>query len=299
MNPSSQTFKAIGTTWHVEVRDGAQGKKSDKEIEDLFVILRLRIEQFENTYSRFRERSLIQTIAKKAGTYELPHDAAPLFELYRKLYDISLGKVTPLVGQVLVDAGYDPAYSLKQKEHVASARKWDDVMQYDQDKNVLVTKEPVQLDLGAFGKGYLIDIVSELILSHGYKNFTVDAGGDMRHQDDTKKSIRVGLEDPDDATKVLGVAEISDTSLCGSSGNRRKWAGYHHIIDPDTATSPRHIRALWTTANTTLHADALATALFFVEPEILLAHFDFEYAIVFDDRTVHASEKFPGHFFMA
>jgi len=71
---------------------------------------------------------------------------------------------------------------------------------------------------------------------------------------------------------------------------------YHHIINPVTAESPRHILALWTVAETTLLADALSTALFFVEPDVL-HKYSFDYAILYADKTTRVSPSFPGYFF--
>ena len=52
-------------------------------------------------------------MARAAGQYHLPDDAKPMFDLYYKLYAATDGKCTPLIGQVLVDAGYDANYSLQ------------------------------------------------------------------------------------------------------------------------------------------------------------------------------------------
>ena len=109
--------------------------------------------------------------------------------------------------------------------------------------------------------------------------------------------LTVGLEDPHNTQKVVGTVDISHTSICGSSGNRRAWAGYHHIIDPHTGISPQHIAALWVIAREARIADALTTALFFTTPDKLIPYFTFEYAILHADRTVDISTGFAGHLF--
>jgi thiamine biosynthesis lipoprotein len=238
-------------------------------------------------------------MARTAGTHILPDDAAPMFDLYRTLYTLTDGKMTPLIGQALVDIGYDASYSLKPKEYIASTPKWDDVMEYISPKK-LITYTPVQLDMGAIGKGYCIDIVSDVLIQHSISEFTVEAGGDIRHHThhtNTKNSITVALEDPQDKTQAIGVASIQNVSICGSSGNRRAWREYHHILDPDTISSPKHILGLWVVADTAMVADALATALFFTKPETLKNEFHFEYLIIYNDRTTIRSESFPAELF--
>ena len=115
-------------------------------------------------------------------------------------------------------------------------------------------------------------------------------------RDADRKVLRVGLEDPNDASKVVGVAHLVDQSICGSSGNRRAWADFHHIIDPFSLASPRHVLAVWTVAATTMLADAMSTCLFFVPPE-RLREFAFDYVIIHADRTVSRSPGFPGEVF--
>ncbi len=284
------SFTALGTSWEIGL-DNNTGLDSKK----IIGLIRERLETFENNYSRFRSHSLVSQIAHKAGRYKMPADAGDMIRFYRELWQTTNGKVTPLIGQVLVDAGYDENYSLKPKTQIAPAESWDEMIDYQEPwLNVL---KPVQLDFGAAGKGYAIDLVSNMIEQAGFQKYFVNAGGDLRYSSTDKHKLRVGLEDPDNQALVIGLAEIEKSGLAGSAGNRRAWDRFHHIIDPHTATSPSHIKALWVTAQTTMLADGLATALFFTSPAELSRKFDFAYAIVYADRQSLVSENFPGHFF--
>jgi thiamine biosynthesis lipoprotein len=284
-------FEAIGTTWKIDAS------------KDVLGVIKECIAEFDKAYSRFRPDSLVSEMARNAGThpieYQLPDDAKPMMQLYREMYDLTGGLMTPLVGQVLVDAGYDANYSLEPKQSIPKAPAWDDVMSYDAARNVLTMKKTAILDFGAIGKGYLIDIVAGLLRANGVTEYTVDAGGDIAHMSATGSALRIGLEDPSDATKALGVVEVKNQSVCGSAGNRRAWDRFHHIINPEKVESPRHIAGLWTVAETTMLADALSTALFFVGPEKLVAKYKFEFAIVFADRSAVVSKGFPGSLFTA
>lgn len=254
-----------------------------------------RIEQFDRDYSRFRADSLVSAMARTAGRYQLPPDAQPLFDLYRELYDLTAGAVTPLVGGLLAAAGYDAAYSLRPGT-LTPPPAWPGTLRYEFPH--LTLARPVSLDLGAAGKGYLVDLVAGVLRTHGITAYCVDAGGDMAHQGALEADpLAVGLEHPADAGQVIGVAQLRNQSLCGSAGNRRAWAGLNHIIDPHTRTSPTHLRAVWAVADTTLLADALTTALYFVPPPILAAHYVFEYALVYEDFSLEHSADFPAAFF--
>lgn len=285
-------FEAIGTQWQIDFPDGLLASKQEKILREIAE----RIKTFDKDYSRFRSDSLVSQIARAAGDYRLPADAEPLFTIYEELYRLTNGLMTPLIGDVLVAAGYDAEYSLQPKI-LTSPLPWEESM--ERHGLELTVKQPALLDFGAAGKGYLIDIVSEIIREAGVTSFCVDAGGDMAYYSETGEVLRVGLEHPSIPETAIGVAQLSNQSLCGSAGNRRAWSRFHHIINPDSLTSPRHISALWVVASTTLLADALTTALFFADPKILAEHYQFEYLIMRADHSITCSKNFPAELFTA
>jgi thiamine biosynthesis lipoprotein len=288
---SPVVFEAIGTRWQIDIWDDIQ----ETAQADILQKIHTRIAEFDKHYSRFRDDSLVSTMAKQAGEYIMPNDAPPLLALYETMYRLTDGAMTPLIGQVLVEAGYDATYSLQSGE-VHTPPRYDEVVSYHHPK--LILKQPALLDFGAAGKGYLIDIVGDILKREGVSHFSIDAGGDILHSR-TEPTLRVGLENPLDATQVIGVARLGRGSICGSSGNRRVWGKYHHIINPHTLASPKDILAVWAMADTALVADGLTTALFFTSPDILRQAYPFEYALLRSDGSLESSSGFPGEFFSA
>lgn len=280
--PHKLSFDAIGTSWTVE---------SDLLNDTSRASIQRVIEVFDHNYSRFRKDSLITHIARSNGIYELPENVKPMLDLYQQLYQITNGAFTPLIGQSLSDTGYDATYRLTPLDTIQAVAKWEDVMRYEHP--YLITKEPVLLDFGAGGKGYLADLVAAQLGD----NCSVDASGDIVHQSNSNQKLTVALEDPDDSDSAIGIAHIGNQSICGSAGNRRSWSGYNHILDPKTLSSPQTIAATWAVAKTGLIADSLATALYFTNPALLQHHYDFEYAIVYKNRSLTHSKNFPGEFF--
>jgi len=283
-------FDAIGTAWTVDIYTPVSAQTAAK----IEAAVHARIAEYDANYSRFRDDSLVAAMAHTAGTYRLPEDAQPLLDIYHELYMLTDGAMTPLIGQTLSDAGYDAQYSLQSKRLTAPP-SWDAALDYVYPQ--LRIKQPVLLDVGAAGKGYLVDIVTELLAQHGVTSCCVDAGGDIMYRDAAARPMRVGLEHPDNDGQVIGVATIVNQSICGSAGNRRAWGEYHHIINPHLLASPRHIQALWVIADSALVADALTTALFFVPAKMLNTDYTFEYAIVHSDYSLERSAGFPGEFF--
>lgn len=290
MDNAQFAFEAIGTHWNIELSDIPEAKKVD-ELQQLILE---RIDKFDKAYSRFREDSLVTEMSRRAGEYTLPEDAKPMMDLYQQLYEISDGAVTPLIGDTLASAGYDAKYSLKPGK-VTAPPDWQTAIDYDFPK--LTIKQPVLLDFGAAGKGYLTDIIGSLLEEQGTLNYVIDGGGDILHKTTNSAPIEIALEHPNDPAMAIGVTRLGNGSLCGSAGNRRAWAGYHHIIDPRTLQSPADIAALWVMADTGLLADGLATALFFTSPAILNRHYPFEYAIIRKDLSLLKSANFAADFF--
>lgn len=277
-------FEAIGTHWKIDLPDSVP-VSFEQDIHDT-------IEAYDKVYSRFRIDSIMWKLSQKAGVLPFDQQAKELFTFYKTLYDRTDGLVTPLIGQTLAQAGYDHTYSfIPQMLTVPPA--WEEVLEITDDQ--LVVKQPYMIDTGAAGKGQLIDSVATLIEQHGIVSYVVDAGGDIRHH--MQRPVRIGLEHPEDTTKVIGVTVMHDASICGSAGNRRTWGKYHHVFHPKTLQSVDSVLATWVIAKTTMIADGLSTALFFVEPDQLQSHFDFEYVILYPDYSVKYSHGFQGEFF--
>lgn len=277
-------FDALGTQWVIETND---------EINSfLKTTIQNRIEEFDKVYSRFRSDSLITKVAKKSGEYLFPEDAKRLFDFYKNLYVLTNGKLTPLIGDMISRAGYDAVYSLKPQLQ-KPVLSWDDVMQWD---NVtLTTQRQITLDIGAAGKGYMIDIIAAILDEHSVDDYIVDASGDLRHKGAGENIV--GLEDPRDSSKVIGAVEVINRSLCASASNRRSWGdGMHHIFDPDTMTPVSEIIATWVIAEKAMVADGLATALFFVDAK-KLCDYDFEYVRIHADGLVEYSAYFEEKLF--
>jgi FAD:protein FMN transferase len=285
----SKTFDAIGTRWTIDVYD----EPADTRYESALAEVEKRISEYDKTFSRFRDDSLIARMAHHHGAYPLDDTGVTLISLYEKLYYLTDGAFTPLIGSLLESAGYDKKYSLSPQT-LLPPQRWENILTLQ--RATLTLHEPAVLDFGAAGKGQLIDIVATTLLHHDITSYCIDAGGDIRHQNSDKK-LKVGLEHPDDARKVIGVTEIGNESIAASSGNRRKWGEYHHIMNPKTLRPVNDILATWVIARNAIIADGLATALFLVRPGTLERDFSFSYLILNRDYSIRKSEDFPAELY--
>jgi thiamine biosynthesis lipoprotein len=157
----------------------------------------------------------------------------------------------------------------------------------------------VVVDVGAAGKGYLVDLVGELLSDLGVDTQVVDAGGDLRSRG---VPLRVALEHPADPSKAIGVVELgggaTDGALCASASNRRAWgAGLHHVLDAITGAPTADVVATWAIAPTALIADGAATALFFDTDPRFYADHGVSTVRMFSNGRVEYSPSFSGELF--
>jgi thiamine biosynthesis lipoprotein len=218
---------------------------------------------------------------------------------YDRLHELTDGALDPLIGRDLELLGNDPSYSLtpatravRQREHQRRAR-WHDVQR---DGTTITTNRPVLLDVGAAGKGRMVDLVAQTLNDADVHRFVVDAGGDLRHKGD--RHLRVGLEHPLDRERVVGVVDLHGNALCATAVNRRAWGdGLHHILDARTGTPSRDVLPTWVMADNATLADGPATALFLTEPSRLKEAHRFEY-VRMSANGIEASSGFVGEIFV-
>jgi len=280
-------FDAIGAPWRIETAEPLD--------DDVRAAVAARVESFDRTWSRFRDDSLVSRIAREPGSWRLPAEAGPLLDLYRALYEATDGAVSPLVGRTLEQLGYDRAYSLRSAGPASAPPPWDDAIAWDGE--TLTTVAPVLLDVGAAGKGYLVDLVCGVLAEGGVDDVVVDASGDIRIMG--SGVTRVALEHPLDTSKAIGVARLAHGALCASASNRRSWGdGLHHVIDATTGLPTSTVIATWVTAPTALLADGLATGLFFAEATRFVGLGDFSWVRMFSTGRVQHSPDFDGELFL-
>lgn len=281
----------MGTHWEISIWDKLDSSKlSEIQKEIIFSS-----EEFDQTYSRFKESSLVSSLSTKTGHFTVPSEFIEMLKLYFKLYKLSNKKFTPLVGSSLSDLGYDAEYSLKEKGSVHPVEDLDKAVKII-DHQTIELYTPSLFDFGALGKGYFVEKIKNLLNKHDLKHLLVNGSGDISYQSHGEP-IAVGLEHPFDQTKVIGKVEMTTGSMCSSGSNRRAWGIYHHILDPDSLTSPTEIIASWVIASSATIADALATALFLSPPEAFAQDFKFEYLLLNKDMKVKRSKGFAVELF--
>lgn len=314
--------------------------------------IRTFVEEYESVLSRFRADSLVSRMACAAdgGDFEFPEWAGPLFTLYSEFYAATRGAFDACVGADLLALGYNNSVQFVPESAASASDDSDSWANYrralpvtwgnisrDCGSATLRTNQPVQLDFGAAGKGYFVDLVTQIIKeelsgdspsnsdSPADFDFLVNAGGDMRACfSEENNQIKVALENPFDTTQAVAVASIASGALCASSSARRRWkvkdasylgkdaSGFEsnliatHLINALDGIPACDLCASWayvpskTCDFPTAYADALATALFVSQESDLqkiVQTTSAEFAVMLPNKTLRKTRAFPAHFF--
>lgn len=279
-SPFKFQFEAFGTVLEIRVLDNVSPimrKKLKTEIFDYTVY-------FDESLSRFKKDSIVSKISQKAGRYKVSTELVELLRIYEIFFELTDGSMNPLIGNTISDLGYDAIYTLKRKDTVQPTPSLKEILKILNDTEIEVT-EKVVIDIGAIGKGYWVDKVSEILERHNIKNYIINGSGDIYYktnQEGPESYLQVELEN-------TGKVSIKNEAICGSGIDKRNWTVdqndiLHHVIDAKTSLPTSKIASTWVKVRSTnlptTYADALATALFFVPPKILESKFEFEFLII-------------------
>lgn len=314
--------------------------------------IRAFVDEYESVLSRFRADSLVSRMAcaDDGGDFEFPEWAGPLFTLYSEFYAATHGAFDACIGADLLALGYNNSVQFVPKSAASASDDSDSWSNYrralpvtwgnisrDCGSATLRTNQPVQLDFGAAGKGYFVDLVTQIIKeelsgdspsnsdSRADFDFLVNAGGDMRACfSEENNQIKVALENPFDTTQAVAVASIASGALCASSSARRRWkvkdtsylgkdaSGFEsnliatHLINALDGIPACDLCASWvyipakTCDFPTAYADVLATALFVSQENDLqkiVQTTSAEFAVMLPNKTLRKTRAFPARFF--
>lgn len=247
----------IGTHWWCEILDGKDVPLGLEES------INQMVKEFNDTYTRFDNASLLSRLNDEKRLQNPPSEFVAMMCFARDMYEASDGAFDISVGGPLHALGY----GTRRRGADVAMRFWERAEIRD---DLLTIPSGATIDLGGFGKGWLIDKLGTTFRTHGIEQFIINGGGDIFVASDTP--ITFALEDPADTNRALGSVMIARGALAASSIHKRTWtldgARQHHIIDPKTnAPHEGNISASFVTAPTALIADTLATIVI-IRPDL-------------------------------
>jgi len=132
-------------------------------------------------------------------------------------------------------------------------------------------RENMGITLDGIAKGYIVDRASDILQKNGINNYLINAGGDIRTSGTAARGKKwtVAIQDPNKKGAYPDIITMSSGAIA-TSGNYEVFYDrekvFHHIINPSSGLSPQVSASVSITAPTVMDADALATAVFVLEP---------------------------------
>jgi thiamine biosynthesis lipoprotein len=140
-----------------------------------------------------------------------------------------------------------------------------------------LTKKGMFAHLGGIGKGYAIDRGIAIFRRRGFRDFLIQAGGDMYVGGlKDNKPWRLAIQDPrGPKDHPFAELDLSDGTFSTSGDYERFFITngrrYHHILDPTTGEPARGTRSVTIVADRGWIADGLSTGVFLLGPEAGMA----------------------------
>lgn len=252
----------------------AAGEQALEEIAD--AEKRLSAFRPDSEISRINSFAAHKAVKVDARLFSLLKLAVRISKMTAGAFDVTIGPVMKIwrsAGQV---------HRLPSDDEIESARRRtgaDKIIFDEANHTIRFEHEGVQIDLGAIGKGYAIDIAVESLRDSGITNALIHGGAStiyaIGNQADGRP-WRIGVRDPAGPDQqLLRTVELSDTSLSVSAPHGRLFIcegrRYGHVIDPRTGRSVQRtsLAVIW--GPSAAETDALSTALLVLGDEGLEA----------------------------
>lgn len=244
-------------------------------------------EHLERTFHDYHARwtpwetsqlSRINDSIRAGSPAEVPADLQTMISASRDLFQTSRGLFNPAIGNLINlwqmhrhdDPGIRPPDPDAIAKRVQQNPRMSDIRL--QDSMLHSSNRAVQLNLGAFAKGYAIDLALDYLHTRGIRHAVINAGGDLRvlgrHGE---RPWRIGIRHPRENGVIAWLDTEAGESVFTSGDYERFYVHdgrrFHHILDPRTgypAAGATSVSVIHRDAGT---ADAAATALFVAGPE--------------------------------
>ncbi|MBC9866433.1 MAG: FAD:protein FMN transferase [Opitutae bacterium] len=259
-------FRAMGTTCEIQFQcndEGVAGNFKEAALDW--------VRNFEATYTRFEDSSLVSRINRAAGRdwVAIDPETEALFDLCDRFHFITRGLFDPTNLPIIELWDYKARHPrIPTDEEIGRAKDlvgWDKVKR--KPGRVYLEKVGMGIDLGGIGKEYAVDSVALLARDFGIGDVLINFGGDVAALGHPPGYTHwhIGMEDPGNPGKCWGSLALND--LCvASSGDYRRFFDlngkrYGHIVDHrkgyPIANKVQHVTVV---AGTCTESGILATA---------------------------------------
>ena len=255
----------------------------------------------DSDVTRLNNNAGIAPVKVSQDTIAVLRVAHDVSELTRGKFDVTFGALTDIWR-----FDHDQDNVVPEHDLIEARLKHIDYKAVEVDSTAgtaFIDRPGMKVHLGGIGKGYAVDRAIALLRDQGFRDFLIQAGGDLYVAgNDGPKPWKLGIADPRGNHDPFAMVQISDGTLSTSGDYERFFMKdgkrYHHILDPDFGEPARGCRSVTLVSNKAVMADALAKGVFILGPaegmKLIEQLPDIEGVIVTDDNDVMISSGLKG-----
>lgn len=267
------------------------------------------IKMLESLWSVTGSESEIYRANHSAGqTITVSQETAELISFALEMAEKTNGALDPTIYPLLTAWGFTTdAKQVPSDEEITTLLEYVGYDRIQLEDKSLSVPDGMELDLGAVGKGYAADLVTEVLKEYGVESAIISLGGNIQaigsrpDGSDWRVGIRAPWEDGN-----LGVLEVSNAAVVTSGGYENYFEDedgtvYWHIIDPVTGYPANSgLQAVTIIGDEGRLCDALSTALFVMGPEKAEEYWrengGFDMLLVTDENEIILTEGIADNF---
>lgn len=268
-----------------------------------------KINDLESKWSTTLNTSEIYKINNAKGkSVKVSNETKDIINYSLDIADKTDGALNPVIYPLVKEWGFTTGnYKIPTQDDINNYLKNVDFRNITLQKNDVRINENMELDLGAVGKGYTGDVVSEIAKNNGISCGLINLGGNVQaigSKPDGSK-WKLGLQNPFGDNNI-GILKIADCVVVTSGNYEKYFIGedgkrYCHIINPKSGYPVDNgLVSVTIVGKEGKKCDALSTALFVMGKEKAIEYWkenkDFELILITDDREIYITSDLKDSF---
>ncbi len=268
--PMSRTEFLMGTVVTIKVFDGDMEKALDdvfQRLEELSAQITVNDDQAESLIMAINKNAGIEPVEVPAEIFALLKTAKEYSELSDGSFDVTIGPLTSLWRIGFPDAR-KPAQ--EEIEEVLPLIDYKHLILDETTHTAYLEQAGMKIDLGAIAKGFMTDVVVELLQNHDVTSAIIDLGGNIfvMGTNPSGEDWSVGVQDPFSTRgSIIGKLNAADKSVVTSGIYERylevDGETFHHLLNPqDGYPFDNGLAGVSVITDHSIDGDALSTILF-------------------------------------
>lgn len=245
-------------------KDKISAKVQEKvqELEDKFTL-----NSSESEVSKINQNAGISPVKVSDETFYVIESSLKYSELSDGKFDISVGDLVKLWG---IDTENEKVPTEDEIKESLKKIDYKKIILDENEKTVFLEDKGMVIDLGAIAKGYVADVINDILKENGVKSAIVNLGGNVyAYGSKNGADFKVGIRDPfsQDPNTYLGIFSGQDVTVVTSGVYERFFEKdgqrYHHILSTSTGYPVDNgLVATTIITKNSMDADALSTTVF-------------------------------------